>query len=74
MTRCAKKKAHIPESINIPFTDQESFVAVIYAQQVPTDQKIIVFCADTSCDIATKAQQALLVAGYTNVWEYEPET
>jgi len=64
--------AHIPESLNIPFTDQESFVTAINAQQVAPDQKIIVFCADTSCDHASQAQQALLDAGYTNVWEYEP--
>ncbi len=64
------QQAHIPDSDNIPVDDQNFIEKVDRAAQ-SRNQKIVVYCANKSCDASEKAAQRLEEAGFTNVYDFE---
>lgn len=58
---------HIPSSINIPLKDNANFVNDVEAQAQSKDQRIVIYCASTTCDASEHAAQKLEEAGFTNI-------
>jgi len=60
------QSAHIPESMNVPF-ESDDFVGAIKKHVRGKDDKLVVYCASTSCDLSPQAAKKLEDAGYTNI-------
>ncbi|MBA2481247.1 MAG: rhodanese-like domain-containing protein [Planctomycetes bacterium] len=65
-------QGHIPGSVNIPLSDDRSeFAREVEHHVESTDEKIVVYCASSSCPVSRDAADALDQAGFTNVFAYE---
>jgi len=60
---------HIPGSENIPVGDPD-FVEKVEKHVGSKEKKVVVYCADSTCDASTKAAQQLEEAGFTDVYDY----
>ncbi|MFG0306790.1 MAG: rhodanese-like domain-containing protein [Phycisphaerales bacterium JB040] len=63
-------EAHIPDSISIPF-NEDGFAERVREEVGDTFAKVVVYCANESCDASPKAGSALEEAGFQNVYDFE---
>lgn len=68
------EKQHIPNSINIPVKNNDRFAEEVGIRAKSKNQKIVVYCANTDCNLSEKAQKKLEDADFTNVADYEAGT
>lgn len=61
---------HIDGAQNVP-GDSPEFAALVASVAGGKGRKIVVYCADRSCDAATQAAYQLAGTGYTDVVAYE---
>ena len=59
------RKAHIPDSINIPQGREEEF-----ERRFDREKEIIVYCASPECQASPKAARALVARGFHHVVDY----
>lgn len=64
------KKAHIPNSLNIP-EQQDDFTSQVEQAAGSKDQTVIVYCASQECGSSEQAAQKLEQAGFSHVYDYE---
>ena len=64
------KQTHIPDSINIPQTNDD-FVEQAEKAAGGKDKPVVVYCASKQCDSSTKAAEELERAGFKEVFDYE---
>lgn len=67
------RKAHIPESENIP-VGQDDFTRMVEQSVGGKDRKVVVYCASTECDASPKAAKKLEESGFTKLYDYEGGT
>lgn len=60
----------IPGSINIP-QSRPDFAERVEQQAGSKDKKIVVYCANESCQASPKAAHKLEQAGFSNVYDFE---
>ena len=62
-------KAHLPGAINVPFDEafDERIQNAIPDKNVP----VVVYCADSECQLSPQAAQHLDRLGYTKVFDYK---
>ena len=63
----AHRARHIPGSINIPVDHIDEVEDLIPFK----DERIVVYCANASCEASPKAARELESMGYTNVVDFE---
>lgn len=63
------RREHIPGSINIPI--DEDFKQEVEERLPEGNEKIVVYCASSSCNASPSAAKKLQELGYTNVYDYE---
>ena len=63
------RKAHLPGAINVPFDEEfdEHVQSVIPDKNVP----VVVYCADSECQLSPQAAEHLDRLGYTKVFDYK---
>lgn len=61
---------HVPGANNIPL-DGGGFIDQVRGVTESPDDKVIVYCANTECELSPQAARALEDAGYTNVLDFE---
>jgi rhodanese-related sulfurtransferase len=64
------EKTRIPDSINIPQSEQ-NFVERVEQQAGTKDRDVILYCASESCNSSSQAAGKLEQAGFTSVYDYE---
>jgi len=64
------REAHVPGSANIPLGD-DGFVQAVDDAAKSKDQPIVVYCANTECDLSPNAARTLENAGFENVADFE---
>jgi len=57
---------HIPSALNVP-VGQSRFAERVRGIADSLDQPVVVYCADTDCDLSPKAATELEEEGFTNV-------
>jgi rhodanese-related sulfurtransferase len=62
-------ESHLPGAINIPLNDQ--FDSAIAAALPDKNRKVVVYCADKSCDASTQAARRLATLGYEHVRDFK---
>ena len=62
------REEHIPGSVNMPVEN----IASEAKDKLSEDQKIVVYCASTSCEASEDAARRLQKNGYGNVKDYAP--
>ena len=62
------REAHLPGAVNVPFDDEFG----LHVQYVIPDKNtpVIVYCADSNCELSPKAAEQLDKLGYNKVFEY----
>ncbi|MBU0800191.1 MAG: rhodanese-like domain-containing protein [Alphaproteobacteria bacterium] len=65
------KRAHIPDSTNVPLQDNENFAQQVEDLAGGKDQKIVVYCAGPECPASRNAAEKLEEAGFKNVYAFE---
>lgn len=68
------RKKHIPGSINIPLKDNESLAKEVEARATSKDQRVVLYCAKTDCDLSEKAYRKLEEAGFSKLADYSEGT
>ncbi|MFW0778163.1 MAG: rhodanese-like domain-containing protein [Rickettsiales bacterium] len=68
------EKRHIPGSVNIPVKDNDSFTKEVSLMATSKDQHVVVYCANTECDLSEKAVRQLEEANFTNISDYQEGT
>lgn len=63
------RKAHLPGAINVPFDEEfdEHIQGAIPDKNVP----VVVYCADSECQLSPQAAEHLDRLGYTKVFDYK---
>lgn len=64
------REEHIPGSISIPL-ESDNFVDQVNRAVGGRTQPVVVYCANTSCDLSPKASKKLEEAGFAHVFDYE---
>jgi len=62
-------ESHLPGAINIPLNDQ--FDSAIAAALPDKNRKVVVYCANKSCDASTQAARRLARLGYEHVRDFK---
>lgn len=63
------RKAHLPGAINVPFDD--AFNDRIQSAVPDKNASVIVYCADSDCQLSPQAAEHLDRLGYTKVFDYK---
>jgi rhodanese-related sulfurtransferase len=61
--------SHLPGAINIPLNDH--FDSAISAALPDKNRKVVVYCADKSCNASTQAARRLATLGYERVRDFK---
>lgn len=61
---------HIPGAKSAPL-GSDRFLAEVESVTSGKDQPVVVYCANTECDLSPKAAQRLEQAGFTDVADFE---
>ncbi|MFP4647013.1 MAG: rhodanese-like domain-containing protein [Candidatus Acetothermia bacterium] len=61
------EKGHIKGAINIPLPE----IGREAKKRFDSDEKIVVYCADLSCEASPEAAKKLDALGFENVYDYE---
>ncbi|MFG0304956.1 MAG: rhodanese-like domain-containing protein [Phycisphaerales bacterium JB040] len=64
------EKRHIPGAHHVP-TDAPDFVGRVEDLVESRDDPVVVYCANTDCDLSPRAAEKLEGAGFTNVHDFE---
>ncbi len=64
------RSGHVPGARNVPLGDA-GFVDAVGAHAQDKQQPIVVYCANTECDLSPKAAERLQDLGYENVADFE---
>jgi|ERR687887_396282 rhodanese-related sulfurtransferase len=62
------RKAHLPGAINVPF--DEAFDERVQAAIPDKNAPVVVYCADSECQLSPQAAEHLDRLGYTKVFDY----
>lgn len=62
---------HIPGSVNAPVGADDFVDSVEDEVGGDPNAKVVVYCANESCDASSKAARELEAAGFGQVWDYE---
>jgi len=65
------QKQSIPGSINIPFKGTDNFAKDVEQRATSKNQRIVVYCRNTQCDLSRNAAMNLEANGFTNVQAFE---
>jgi len=61
---------HVPGATNVPL-GRDDFIESVEDVAEGRDQSIVVYCANTECDLSPKAARALENAGFQDVSDFE---
>jgi rhodanese-related sulfurtransferase len=64
------ESGHIPGATNVPLS-AEQFVNAVDGIATSKEQPVVVYCANTECDLSPKAAERLESAGFKNVADFE---
>lgn len=64
------ESGHVPGAKNIP-VGADRFANAVEDVANSKEQPVVVYCANTECDLSPKAAQQLEKAGFTNVTDFE---
>jgi len=70
LPRVSFLKAHLPGSEHASFYEADFLERVEDLVDAPTE-RVVVYCNSKSCNASERAAQALVEAGYTNVFDFE---
>lgn len=63
-------KKHLPHSVNIPL-GEDSFLQRVEQVVVDKSAKVVVYCADSTCNASPQAAKRLEEAGFEHVQDFE---
>jgi rhodanese-related sulfurtransferase len=64
------RETHIEGTPNIPI-ERDDFVEQVEKTSGGKDQPVVVYCANTECDVSDKAAKKLEENGFQRVYDYE---
>jgi rhodanese-related sulfurtransferase len=64
------RKEHIPGAKSAPL-DSEGFLSRVEQLAGDKSQRVVVYCANSSCDLSPKAAKRLEAEGYKNVVDFD---